>query len=111
MVGSHALSDADVQFCACLIGKSMFLVLETCGLTRKHCFRNKNVSEFVWKTCLHSGKQNFVFATFPRCGQTDEKRHNLLRALVMRVLDKKFTGLISLCIFAPETISPTNVDI
>ena len=50
--GSHALFVADLQFRARLIGKSMFLVpekLETCRQTKKHCFRNKNVSELVWK--------------------------------------------------------------
>ena len=49
----YALFVADLQFCVCLIGKSMFLVLESlgkiCGQTMKHGFRNKNVSEFVWK--------------------------------------------------------------
>ena len=53
-IGSHALFVADLQFCACLIGKSMFLVLETShtfdtGQTMKHCFRNKKACEFVLK--------------------------------------------------------------
>ena len=64
----HALFVADLQFCVCLIGKSMFLVLESlgeiCGQTMKHGFRSKNVSEFVRKNfCSYDGKQNFISAT------------------------------------------------
>ena len=28
---------------------TLLLLLETCGQTRTHCFRNIKVSEFVWK--------------------------------------------------------------
>ena len=38
--------------------------LKTCGQTMKHCFHNKNVSEFVGGTILLPGKQIF----FPQQG-------------------------------------------
>ena len=61
----------------------MFLVLETleiCGQTRKHCFRNKNVSKFVGKHFCFLGSQNFVSATmFHEVGKQGniDRKHNL----------------------------------
>ena len=46
-----------LKACALLIGQTMFLLLETGGQTRKHCFLNKNASEFVEKHfCLLESK-------------------------------------------------------
>ena len=59
-----------LEFCTCLFGKSMFLMLETCEQTRKHYFCNKNVSKFVWKHfCLLGSKILFSQQCFPRCFQ------------------------------------------
>ena len=50
--------------------------LKTCGQTRKHCFRNKNVSKFVGKH-FASWEANFVSAAmFPEVGNIGRK-HNV----------------------------------
>ena len=52
--------DLHVLCVARLIGKSMFLALDTfktCGKTRKHCFRKKNVSESV---CMETSETMFA---------------------------------------------------
>ena len=49
--------------------------IESCGQTKKYCFCNKNVLEFVWKHFCFSGSKNFVSPTmFPQVGKA-EKRH------------------------------------
>ena len=74
----------------------MFLMLETletCGQTRKHCFRNKNVSEFV--VVLLPGKQ--ILSTqqcFPRWANMEKLIGNII------FLRQRFLGHTVDAIFA-----------
>jgi hypothetical protein len=49
----------------------MPIVLQTCGQTGKHCFRNKNVSEIMGNILLPGKQILFPQQCFP-CGQTGE---------------------------------------
>ena len=76
----------------------MFLVLETlkaCGQIRKHCFRNKNVSEFLMGNIFASWQENFVSATiFPEVGKQGniDRKHNVSATMfpgLPRVVESK----------------------
>ena len=58
----------------------MFLLLENMWQTRKHCLRNKNVSEFVEKHFCFLGSKFCFRSNVHRGGQTEGnigRKHNV----------------------------------
>ena len=53
--------------------------MKTRGQTRKHCFRNKNVSEFVWKHFCFLGSKFCYGNNVPKVGKQGniDKKHNV----------------------------------
>ena len=53
--------------------------MKTCGQTRKHCFRNKNVSEFVGKHFCFLGSKFCFCNNVPEVGKQGniDRKHNV----------------------------------
>ena len=57
----------------------MFLVTETCQRTKKRCFRNKNVSEFVGKHFCFLGSKFGFRNNVSKVGEQEniDRKHNV----------------------------------
>ena len=77
--------------------------LKTCGQTRKHCFRNKNVSELAEKDFCFLGRKFCFRNNDSRGGQTGniDRKHNVSATMFPSLshglendLDSPFTCLL-----------------